>query len=101
MYAVLSRFAVRADRRVDFAVFAQRYAAESLRDESGVVEVAFVQDEGDPGPFYAYEVYCDRGAYEAHLEGRTFKVAMTTFAAMLAGPPVELSTGPTVARVTR
>ena len=101
MYAVLSRYTVRPEWRADFVRFAQGYAAECLRDEGCTVEVSFVQDEGDPGPFYAYATYRDRAAYEAHLEGDAFKRAMAMFAAALARPPLELATGPTVARVTR
>ena len=66
IYSQIYAFEVLPERREEFIALMQRHIAECLRDEPGLLDFRFFQDETNPNRFYDFETYVDEAALATH-----------------------------------
>ncbi|MFM0052931.1 putative quinol monooxygenase [Caballeronia grimmiae] len=67
-FVVVAEFEVKADCVHDFLALARDDARHSLADEPGCRQFDIVLLDEKPARVMFYEVYDDRGAFDAHLQ---------------------------------
>lgn len=87
MFALMVRFELRPDGAAGFDALTERTVAEIGRCEPGTVLYAVHRDPGEPKMRYFYELYRDRGAFEAHEAAPHTRRFLRERAAYLAAPP--------------
>ena len=94
MYSQIYAFDILPGRREDFIALMHRHVAECLRDEPGLLDFRFLQDENDPNRFVDFETYADPAALVAHrAPGSAFDRNCPLAEPMLAGPPHFIARG--------
>ncbi len=66
MYSQIKAFEVFPEWREGFIALMHRHIAECLREEPGLLDFRFFQDETNPNRFYDFETYVDEAALAAH-----------------------------------
>jgi autoinducer 2-degrading protein len=66
MYSQIYAFEVLPERREEFIALMHRHITECLREEPGLLDFRFFQDETNPNRFYDFETYTDEAALAAH-----------------------------------
>lgn len=94
MYSQIYAFIILPERREDFIALMDRHIAECLRDEPGLLDFRFLQDETDPNRFVDFETYADPAALAAHrAPGSALERNFPLAEPMLAGPPSFIARG--------
>ncbi|MDA8217942.1 MAG: putative quinol monooxygenase [Dehalococcoidales bacterium] len=72
MYVVIAEAKVQQEHREEFVAALKEDARGSLADEPGVLRFEIIQDEADANRLYLVEVYRDKAAHSAHVQGKHF-----------------------------
>ena len=66
MFVLIAQFKIKEGHRDAVVDALVEDARSSVRDEPGCYQFDVSQDESEPNTIYAYEIYADEDAFEAH-----------------------------------